>query len=49
MSFVCRPEYPEEETEEENFVEDDSELQLNEIEKTMMMGVSLIIAWVSVD
>lgn len=33
-----RPQYPEEETEEENFVEDDSELQLNEIEKTMMMG-----------
>nr|KAG5696144.1 hypothetical protein BaRGS_026503 [Batillaria attramentaria] len=32
------PEYPEEETEEENLVEDDSELQLNEIEKTMMSG-----------
>lgn len=33
-----RPEYPEKETEEENLVDDDSELQLNEIEKTMLSG-----------
>lgn len=38
-----RPTYPEEETEEENIVEDDSELNLNEIEKSMVLGVSLTI------
>ncbi|KAL8618483.1 hypothetical protein ACOMHN_049900 [Nucella lapillus] len=32
------PQYPEEEAEEDNVVDDDSELQLNEIEKTMIMG-----------
>ncbi|XP_059139479.1 intraflagellar transport protein 57 homolog [Physella acuta] len=35
-----RPTYPEEETEEENIVEDDSELNLNEIEKSMVLGSS---------
>ncbi|KAH9504789.1 Intraflagellar transport protein 57 [Bulinus truncatus] len=32
-----RPQYPEEEMDEENIVEDDSELTLNEIEKSMAM------------
>ncbi|XP_076437384.1 intraflagellar transport protein 57 homolog [Babylonia areolata] len=32
------PQYPEEEAEDDNVVEDDSELNLNEIEKTMIMG-----------
>lgn len=35
-----RPSYPEEEMDEENIVEDDSELTLNEIEKTMAIGQS---------
>ncbi|CAG5136773.1 unnamed protein product [Candidula unifasciata] len=35
-----RPQYPEEEMEEENIVEDDSELTLNEIEKTAAIGTS---------
>uniref|UniRef100_A0A0B7A0J5 Intraflagellar transport protein 57 homolog n=1 Tax=Arion vulgaris TaxID=1028688 RepID=A0A0B7A0J5_9EUPU len=35
-----RPQYPEEEMEEENIVEDDSELMLNEIEKSMAIGTS---------
>ncbi|XP_005103543.1 intraflagellar transport protein 57 homolog [Aplysia californica] len=33
-----KPQYPEEEMDEENIVEDDSELTLNEIEKTMAIG-----------
>ncbi|PVD36042.1 hypothetical protein C0Q70_03012 [Pomacea canaliculata] len=33
-----QPNYPEEEADEENIVEDDSELNLNEIEKTMLAG-----------
>lgn len=33
-----RPQYPEEEMDEENIVEDDSELTLNEIEKSMAIG-----------
>lgn len=33
-----KPSYPEEEMDEENIVEDDSELDLNEIEKTMAIG-----------
>jgi len=36
----ARPQYPEEEMDEENIVEDDSELTLNEIEKTMAIGHS---------
>jgi hypothetical protein len=36
-----RPEYPEEEVEEENIVDDDSELTLGEIEKTMMQVIDL--------
>ena len=36
-----RPEYPEEEVEEENIVDDDSELTLGEIEKTMKQVIDL--------
>lgn len=37
---LYRPQYPEEEMDEENIVEDDSELTLNEIEKSLAVGVS---------
>lgn len=36
-----RPEYPEEEMDEENIVDDDSELTLGEIEKTMMQVIGI--------
>lgn len=36
FSNLYSPEYPEEEMDEENIVEDDAELTLNEVEKTMM-------------
>ena len=36
---VIRPTYPEEELDEENIIEDDSELNLNKVEEEMMMEV----------
>ena len=39
ISCVFRPTYPEEELDEENIIEDDSELNLNKVEEEMMMEV----------
>ena len=36
---LCRPEYPEEELEEENIIEDDAELTVNKVDDTVF-GVS---------
>jgi estrogen-related receptor beta like 1 len=41
LLFCYRPEYPEEELEEENIVEDDAELTLNKVEDNIF-GVSLL-------
>ena len=42
VHFFLRPEYPEEELEEENIIEDDAELTLNKVDDTLF-GVSVMI------
>ena len=39
IDFFFRPIYPEEELDEENIIEDDSELNLNKMEEEMMAEV----------